>query len=75
MSSIYSRRIDVHIGHNEFFAAPVGGATSCGYATGGRKAQRCIRSVLLRVSWIELDAYPTFIIVDAVLVAALGMLL
>ena len=32
------QRIDIHIGHNAFFAAPVAGVTSCGYAPGGRKA-------------------------------------
>ncbi|CAE7037508.1 unnamed protein product [Symbiodinium sp. CCMP2456] len=35
-----SPEIDIHIGHNAFFAAPVAGTTSCGYAAGGRKA-RC----------------------------------
>ncbi|CAJ1382955.1 unnamed protein product, partial [Effrenium voratum] len=30
--------IDLHLGHNGFFAAPVAGASSCGYSPGGRKA-------------------------------------
>ncbi|OLQ06803.1 hypothetical protein AK812_SmicGene9889 [Symbiodinium microadriaticum] len=33
-----SPEINIHIGHNAFFAAPVAGTTSCGYAPGGRKA-------------------------------------
>eukprot|EP00913_Durusdinium_trenchii_P014997 g14067.t1 len=30
--------VDLHLGHNGFFAAPSGGASSCGYSAGGRKA-------------------------------------
>lgn len=30
--------VDLYLGHNAFFAAPSGGASSCGYSPGGRKA-------------------------------------
>lgn len=33
-----SAQLDVHLGHNGFFAAPAAGASSCGYNAGGRKA-------------------------------------
>ena len=29
--------MDLYLGHNGFFAAPSGGASSCGYSPGGRK--------------------------------------
>eukprot|EP00435_Cladocopium_sp_Y103_P064125 s223_g25.t1 len=30
--------VDLYLGHNGFFAAPIAGASSCGYSPGGRKA-------------------------------------